>query len=68
MEAEQLSLATDHCKVKGCPRPVVGASTTWKGHVCKGHNEAEWGKALRAHDPDLSARLLRDSERSLGRA
>jgi hypothetical protein len=45
--------------------PVVGSSTTGKGHVCKGHNEAEWGEALRKYDPPMSRNLLRDSARSL---
>lgn len=64
--AEQLSLpATTCCKVRGCPHPVVGSSTTGEGHVCKGHNEAEWGRALRTYDPELSVGLLRDSERHL---
>lgn len=63
--SEQLALAADCCKVRNCPNPVVGSSTTGKGKVCKGHNEAEWGKALRTYDPPLGAALLRDSERSL---
>lgn len=53
------------CKERGCTRPVVGSSTTGKGHVCKGHNEAEWGRALRTYDPPLAAALLADSGRSL---
>lgn len=66
-EGDQLAMAVECCKVRGCPFPVVGSSTTWKGKVCKGHNEAEWGKALRDYDPSLSAALLRDSKASLAR-
>jgi hypothetical protein len=65
MATEQLALAADCCKVRNCPHPVVGSSTTGQGKVCKGHNEAEWGRALRTFDPRLSRGLLRDSERNL---
>jgi hypothetical protein len=65
MAAEQLALAADCCKVKGCPRPVVGHSVTGKGKVCKGHNEADWGAALREYDPPMSAALLAASSRTL---
>jgi hypothetical protein len=62
----QLALSgTDCCKEKGCPRPVVGHSTTWEGMVCKGHNEAEWGRSLRTYDPRLSRALLAASSRTL---
>lgn len=61
----QLALVVACCKFRGCPAPVVGSSTTGQGHVCKGHNELEWGRALRKYDPPLSRNLLRDSERSL---
>jgi hypothetical protein len=64
--SEQTSLeGTDCCKYRNCPRPVVGSSTTGRGHVCKGHNEFEWGEALREYDPRLSRALLADSERTL---
>lgn len=53
------------CKFKGCSHPVVGHSTTGKGWVCKGHNEQEWGEALRNHNPLVSRRLLADSKRHL---
>jgi hypothetical protein len=58
-------LALESCKERGCTRPVVGSSTTGKGHVCKGHNEAEWGQALRTYDPPLSSALIRASARTL---
>lgn len=61
----QLQLDANCCKVHDCPFPAVGSSTTGKGHVCKGHNEAEWGYALRDYDPPLSRALLRDSSKSL---
>lgn len=61
----QAALPVECCKVRDCPHPVVGSSTTGQGHVCKGHNEREWGEALRKYDPPLSAALLRDWERSL---
>lgn len=66
--SDQLQIvACDRCKESGCcPDPVVGSSTTGKGKVCKGHNEAEWGRALRSYDPSLSAGLLRASKVSLG--
>lgn len=63
---DQFALAVDCCKVRDCPYPVVGSSTTGEGKVCKGHNEAEWGQALGSYDPPLSAALLRDSSESLG--
>jgi hypothetical protein len=63
--ANQLAMSVECCRQRGCPNPVVGSSTTGKGHVCKGHNEAEWGKALRTYDSTLSRGLLRDSELSL---
>ncbi len=66
MTTEQLALDADCCKFRDCPRPVIGHSTTWKGKVCKGHNEQEWGENLCQHDPALSRRLLADSARSLG--
>ncbi len=53
------------CKAKGCVQPVVGSSTTGDGHVCKGHNEQEWGRALVSHDARLAAALLRDATRTL---
>lgn len=56
------------CKVRGCPHPVVGSSTTGGGHVCRGHNEAEWGRALRKYAPPLSAALLADAKCSLTRS
>jgi hypothetical protein len=66
MRGGQLSLEiAPSCKVRGCGHPVVGSSTTGEGHVCRGHNEAEWGRALREYDPPLSARLLEDSARNL---
>ena len=65
MAEGQLEMAVECCKVRGCPYPVVGSSTTWKGKVCKGHNEAEWGGALRDYDPPLSAALLLASRLSL---
>lgn len=58
----------DGCKFKGCPRPVVGWSTTGKGRVCKGHNEFEWGRNLRDYNPAVSRALLADAERSLSEA
>jgi hypothetical protein len=61
----QLALATDCCKVRDCPNPVVGSSTTGEGKVCKGHNEAEWGRALRKYDPPMSSALLRASNQTL---
>ncbi len=61
----QLALEADCCKARNCPQPVVGSSTTGEGKVCKGHNEAEWGKALRDYDPPLSRGLLRASVQSL---
>jgi len=67
--SQQLALDLPaNCKARGCPRPVVGSSTTGEGHVCRGHNEAEWGRALRKYDPPLSAALLADSERHLAEA
>lgn len=56
------------CRFTECPRPVVGHSTTGKGMVCKGHNEEEWGRALRTYDPPLSRRLLADAKRTLAEA
>lgn len=44
---EQMALGVGpSCKARGCTRPVVGHSTTGKGHVCVVHNEREWGNAL----------------------
>ncbi len=64
---DQLMLDTATCKERGCTEPVVGSSTTGKGHVCRRHNEIEWGRALLRSewhdDRDLGARLLRDAER-----
>lgn len=34
------------CKARGCTQPVVGSSVTGEGHVCRLHNEREWGHAL----------------------
>lgn len=43
---EQLALPITACKERGCTEPVVGSSITGKGHVCKRHNEIEWGRSL----------------------
>ena len=61
----QLALDTVTCKERGCAEPVVGSSTTGEGHVCRRHNEAEWGRALSRSEwrdyRELGARLLEDS-------
>lgn len=45
--ARQLALEiAPSCKERGCLSPVVGHSVTGDGHVCKRHNEIEWGRAL----------------------
>lgn len=59
--ALEIAFAAECCKVRGCPHPVVGSSVIGKGYVCRRHNEAEWGRALRTYDPALSAVLLADS-------
>lgn len=56
---------TGRCKFRGCKEPVIGHSTTWKGKVCKGHNELEWGRALKTYDPPLSRGLLAAAARNL---
>lgn len=54
------------CKRK-CAEPVVGSSITGEGHVCKRHNEEEWGLALSRKREGfyrrLGAQLLVDSRR-----
>lgn len=52
------------CKVTGCPRTVVGNSTTGDGHVCRKHNEEEWGRALERSDTfeSLGSELRRISD------
>lgn len=40
---EQLVI-TPPCKERGCREQIVGHSITGEGHVCKRHNEIEWGK------------------------
>ncbi len=63
----QLALDVATCKERGCTEPVVGSSTTGEGHVCRRHNEAEWGRALSRSEwrdhRELGARLLGDSRR-----
>jgi hypothetical protein len=45
--SEQLSFALGPaCKTRGCAEPVVGSSIAGNGHVCRRHNEIEWGHAL----------------------
>jgi hypothetical protein len=57
------------CRHRGCKRTVVGSSITGKGHVCKPHNELEWGQALkRSRDPDhrtMAIGLLADAASQL---
>jgi hypothetical protein len=62
---EQLELLKPACKSRGCEGAVVGSSITGAGHVCKRHNEAEWGSALscsrdRWHR-ELGVALLKDA-------
>ena len=58
----QLSLFAPACKEPGCTEPVVGSSITGTGHVCKRHNEREWGRALVRNKAgwlrEMGARLL----------
>lgn len=43
----QLALPiAEACRHRGCSEAVVGSSITGSGHVCKRHNEIEWGRAL----------------------
>ena len=63
--AIDVAYADVSCKARGCRRPVVGSSTSGTGHVCKGHNEREWGRRLRRYNPPLAAALLADAEASL---
>jgi hypothetical protein len=65
MSGKYRTIVAECCKFRDCPFPVVGSSTTGQGKVCKGHNEQEWGDALRTYDPPLSAALLRDSRQRL---
>lgn len=59
MTDEQLTLALGPaCKERGCREPVVGSSITGTGHVCRRHNESEWGRALASYWPWMSRRLL----------
>ena len=67
---DQLELAVPvSCKYR-CGQPVVGSSTTGEGHVCRSHNELEWGKALvkSKYWPEMGLRLIDDSEKGLARA
>lgn len=52
---------TTRCHWKGCDAPVVGSSTQSPGHVCRAHNEYEWGRALRSHWPSMSRALIASS-------
>lgn len=45
------------CKVDGCTADVVGSSITGAGHVCRRHNEREWGEALARNRDPYYARL-----------
>jgi len=54
---EQLIL-TPQCKERGCVEPIVGSSITGDGHVCRRHNEIEWGKGLASYWPDMSRKLI----------
>jgi hypothetical protein len=54
----QLAIEIRCCKVRDCTAEVVASSITGKGHVCKRHNEIEWGKALATYDPEMSRKLL----------
>ena len=63
--SEQLAMgdiyAGARCRHKGCTAPVIGSSTQARDkHVCRRHNEIEWGEALREYDPPLSRALLSD--------
>ena len=65
----QLVLATDCCKFRGCPRPVVGHSIiTWREKVCAFHNSIEWGERLTQPEQpgwirELGAKCLAGTER-----
>lgn len=65
--SDQLALNTTACKVRGCMEPVVGHSVKGTGHVCKRHNEREWGERLcrcqEEHYRALGRRLLDDARR-----
>jgi hypothetical protein len=68
--SEQLALAiAPSCRYRGCPYPVVGHSTQGDGHVCRGHNEQEWGGALIASEfwPEMGDRLLAAAKATLAR-
>jgi hypothetical protein len=67
--SQQLQLALPRtCRHRGCARPVVGASITGDGHVCRGHNEADWAHGLRvAGDHALAADIDTASRLSLHR-
>lgn len=70
MILEQLTITiAPSCLYTGCPHPVVGHSTQGDGHVCKGHNELEWGRALIASEfwPEMGNRLLMDAKANLAR-
>lgn len=61
----QLSLIATPCKESGCAEPIVGSSVTGEGHVCRRHNEIEWGRALirSGYWPEMGARLIASGAR-----